>query len=95
MPPLHDEDKWAHIVFYALLTFLIARGLYRTKQNKRRAIELYLIAFLVAGIYGAIIEVIQLNFISGRQGDIVDFIAYLFGGIIAFPMHWLLNVNRK
>jgi VanZ family protein len=95
MPPLHEEDKWAHIVFYAVLTFLIARARSRQLAMQKRVWGNFIVAFLIAAIYGAIIEVIQLYFISGRHGDLEDLAANLIGGLVALPFHWLLNVKRQ
>jgi len=95
MPPLNQEDKWAHVVFYAVLTFLLARARSRQLKVQKRVLANFVMAFLIAAIYGAIIEIIQLYFIPGRHGDLMDLLANLIGGVIAFPLHWLLNVKRR
>ena len=71
-------DKVVHFgMFFILGVFLMAANyLNPSKFNK------YWLHML-AVIYGAVIEIIQLNFIYKRNGDFIDWFADIFGIIAA------------
>jgi VanZ family protein len=82
-------DKVVHAVIFAVLAFLVNYGLYRQNNTFIRKNH-YTISIISGVIYGIITEWIQLKFIPGRSGEILDWVADVAGtiaGIIAFYLY--------
>ncbi len=73
-------DKYAHIIFYTILSFSWFLALSIKNTSKYKSL---LIGFCVL-FYGIIIEVIQENYTTNREGDIYDVIANAIGILIGF-----------
>ncbi|MFK7979861.1 MAG: VanZ family protein [Saprospiraceae bacterium] len=74
-------DKVGHLVFYGALTFLIAYGFYKIKNQSINKKWLF-ISFIISSIYGILLEFMQYSFFPNRFFEILDIIANLSGSII-------------
>jgi len=72
-------DKIAHLLMYAVLTAL---WLYPISRTKRLQLRFILGIALVAGLYGALMEVCQLLLTDSRSMDPLDATANLAGALI-------------
>ena len=69
-------DKWVHIGIFSVLVFLLNWAYNSTKKAT--------LFFMLLGVflYGALVEVVQDQFITNRSFDIGDWIADVVGGFI-------------
>ena len=70
-------DKLAHVLIYMPLAFLLFISLRKSGLNK----YIFLISFLLAGIYGITDELHQ-SFVPGRDATAADAVADFFGAIL-------------
>ncbi len=80
-------DKLAHFSFFAILTYLLALGFKKRKTNRSLYNHGIKAAFLIAGIYGALLEVVQYTMIDSRSIELKDITADITGclsGIFVF-----------
>ena len=82
-------DKIAHILIFALLSFLILWGYRRKIRNNKFLLCFCLLSFLIASAYGALTEILQITIFVGRSGNIYDFCADTFGGLIGVVVFFL------
>jgi len=78
-------DKVVHFIFYAVLSFLLLYGMRKNNASFNGTLW----AFLLAIIFGVLIELIQGNFITNRNFDYYDIIANIIGssaGVILFKI---------
>ena len=74
-------DKVGHLVFYGILTFLIAYGFYKVKNqfiNKKMLFN----ALIISAVYGISMEIMQYSFFPNRYFEILDIIANISGSIV-------------
>lgn len=81
------DDKINHFGAYFLFTLLLF-NYFKTLPLKREL----LFAFIVASIYGVMMEVFQSVFTEERMFDVYDMIANAFGAVIAVLF---VNIYRK
>ncbi len=82
-----------HFIAYALLAWLACQALGSRLQH----LSTLVIAFLYASATGAILELLQANFTSSRQGDWGDILANLIGamaGCVIFSLRQRLKQNH-
>ncbi len=79
LPPILPGyfDKLAHTLIYMPLAFLFFVSLRKSGLNK----YIFLISFLLAGIYGITDELHQ-SFVPGRDAAAADVVADFFGAIL-------------
>ena len=82
-------DKIAHILIFALLSFLILWGYRRKIRNNKFLLCFCLLSFLIASAYGALTEILQITIFVGRSGNIYDCCADTFGGLIGVVVFFL------
>ena len=70
-------DKLAHVLIYMPLAFLLFISLRKSGLNK----YIFLISFMLAGIYGITDELHQ-SFVPGRDAAAADAVADFFGAIL-------------
>ena len=76
-------DKLVHMVFYALLTWLVLRGI--KKLNPRQNwVRVGLIVALSTSAFGWFIEWLQENYCQNRMFDWFDGLANMVGAGLAF-----------
>ena len=92
-PPqfISSQDKVDHFIAYALLAWLACQAL-GIRLNLSTTV---VIAFLYASTTGAILEILQANFTTSRQGDWGDIAANLLGGIAGCVVLSLRQRLRK
>ncbi len=74
-------DKVGHLVFYGVLTYLIAYGFYQYKNQSINKKSLF-IALITSSFYGISLEFMQYSFFPNRYFEILDIIANISGSII-------------
>ena len=84
-------DTIAHFVFYGVLVFLICNYLFTVQINTVN----YFYSFVIAFIYGYLIEYVQGNFIPGRFFDLYDVLSNSIGAIAGlFAYIGVRNSNK-
>jgi VanZ family protein len=81
-------DKWVHIGLFSIFTFL---GCWATQVKVKRGI---LIIFLIAVVYGILVEVVQDQFIINRSFDLGDWGADIIGSFLGV-WFWNLRYIKK
>lgn len=95
-PPQYfsNQDKIGHFIAYALLAWLACQAL----GSRLQQVSTLVLAFLYATATGAILELLQANFTSSRQGDWFDIAANLLGtltGCVVFSLRQRLKQNYE
>ena len=74
-------DKVGHLVFYGILTYLIADGFYKMKDSfiNKKTLS---ISLIISSIYGICLEFMQYSLFPNRYFEILDIIANISGSII-------------
>jgi VanZ family protein len=79
VPKMAVSDKGIHFAFYAILALLIALPL-RTNTKTAYSFVSVFVAVLVIGFsLGAVIELVQHYYITGRFGEYLDLLANTIG----------------
>jgi hypothetical protein len=84
-------DKFAHMLFYAVFVVLLAIGEVKHRRfsaNRSRSLK---VGFVLGGIYGVLIELMQAWVFTGRSYDISDIMANTIGcliGVIFFKVNF-------
>jgi VanZ family protein len=79
-------DKLVHAIIFAVFTFLVNYGFFMQKKLVYSRHH-YTISLVLGVIYSVFTEWIQLEFVVGRSGELMDIVADLTGcllGAIAF-----------
>lgn len=90
---LLSEDKLLHLIEYMIFGILVTRAFaFRMTQQ----MKIFLIAVLIAGIFGALDETYQ-NLIPGRESSYTDWIADLVGAVLGSLVYlqWKLYRDKK
>ena len=82
--------KIAHILEYAILTFLLIRGLRQEKLNIRKII----IFSLIFAVFYALTDEYHQTFILGRQGTLRD-VGIDSIGILLVSLVWYYKIRNK
>ena len=80
-------DKLAHLGMYALLTLFLIVGFRKQNWSIKLRLKAIPAAFVLAILYGGVIEWLQGTVFVGRSAELPDFIADGFGcalGCVAF-----------
>ncbi len=88
-----SEDKLLHLIEYTIFGILVTRAFtFRMTQQGK----IFLIAFLIAGIFGALDEAYQ-NLIPGRESSYADWIADLVGAALGSLLYlqWKWYRDKK
>ncbi|MGS2737859.1 VanZ family protein [Sinomicrobium sp. M5D2P17] len=88
-------DKIVHFIFYCIfliLWYYALRGGNTFGPVKKKPL---MIAFLIAFVYGTVIEVLQYTMAKGRSGDILDALANTTGMICGIFTVILVNAINK
>ena len=89
-----SQDKVGHFIAYALLAWLACQAL----GSRLKHASTLTIAFMYASATGAILELLQANLTSSRQGDWADFLANLLGalsGCVIFSLRQRLKKSHE
>ena len=77
-------DKWVHVALFAGLTFLFCWPLYNTMLSARQKVYSFIRIALAVSIWGLTTEFIQKFFVTGREFDLLDWVADSLGALLAF-----------
>lgn len=86
------DDKWAHVLIYAPLGFLVLRALHQARPQKPKTV-LFWLAVLLGCAYGVSDEIHQ-HFVPGRSCDWRDGIADGLG-VLAGALFYLYLLKKK
>ncbi len=80
---LFSPDKFGHLAFYGVLSFLLIYGFFKRKDySKKKEIQ----SIILASSFGIAMEVMQYAFFPGRYFEIMDIIANIIGSIIGLVL---------
>ena len=77
-------DKWGHAGLFGMLTLLFCWPFYNSTVNNKERLHYFIKVAFAVSVWGLTTEFIQKYFISGRAFDIMDWVADIFGALIAF-----------
>lgn len=80
-------DKWAHLVLFAVFTFLWHL------TNPIRNARFVLVLLLIAAFTGWLVEYIQGHYIPGRTQDNMDMLMDITGAILGSLMFTILSLS--
>jgi len=93
--PVNDgyTDKYVHCTFYFIFTMLwfFYFRLIKPGDNRKQR----LLVFLLAVVFGIIIEICQQLFTTDRSADITDVAANTTGSAIAILVLWLFSKRKS
>lgn len=81
MPDISNADKWAHLLMYAGLAFMMHWDLHAARLKKWK---LYFFGIVFPVAYGGIIEILQEQFFKPRSGEWGDWLADSLGAVAGF-----------
>ena len=82
-------DKIFHFLAYGLFAILWYLAFYYSFSLKKMKALIY--AFIVAVLFGIIIEILQDTMTSSRALDVYDAVANTLGALIASVLIWFIN----
>jgi VanZ family protein len=85
-------DKLVHLFIFGLLSYLLVRGFLIQESFPILKTRSRLWAFLIASLYGVLIEILQAYVFIDRSGDVRDAIADMIGAVIGI---WCFNFLMK
>jgi VanZ family protein len=91
---VNNSDKYVHLSFYLLFTFVWYQYLVRKLENTTK-FKVRLYTFLWACSYGIAIEICQGVFTKDRSADYHDIIANSSGAALAIIILWLYEKLKK
>jgi VanZ family protein len=90
-----QADKIVHAVLFGVQYFLLMYGLMR--QHSSRVYSKYVLRIIVIVVlYGAVTEILQAVLPTGRDADVMDWLADCVGTLLAFIIGsflWKMNKN--
>jgi VanZ family protein len=81
------NDKIAHLLGFFPLAFCILWGFGKQKRENFSLRKAVIAAFLIAWLYGGLIEIIQGTLVPTRFGEVLDFIADGVGAILGIGLY--------
>lgn len=93
VPDGEFTDKYVHLTFYFIFTVLWYLAL-RLKYTGS-GVKLRFTVFLMAVVFGSLIELAQQFFTTDRSADVNDALANSTGGALAVLVLWLIAKFKK
>ncbi|MGI6047842.1 MAG: VanZ family protein [Petrimonas sp.] len=90
LPPIIAWDKIAHFGMFFVLSAVSLFDYYRLHNGEPKMRRWIFWGFVLPVIYGAVIELMQKYFFLTRSAEMADFIADVFGSLIALLIALLL-----
>ena len=90
-------DKFIHILFYLILSLSLFFGFMKQpSETNRKTVYGFSLGFPI--ILGAMLEIIQWNYIASRHGEWLDLMANTAGILLAFLLYigynkWFISGN--
>lgn len=88
-----SADKFAHAFVYGLLTWLILRGIWRSKDRTITNKQIALVVLFAAG-WGVLMEFVQYAFVPGRFYEYADMLANAIGALLGWLIFTLFSRRR-
>lgn len=82
-------DKWVHFFLFLVFGALTAYGFYKQRMGSFMQQKHMVLTLLAGLIYGSITELLQLFFFIGRNANMADVVANIFGtifGVLLFRL---------
>ncbi|MFA6924093.1 MAG: VanZ family protein [Bacteroidales bacterium] len=89
-----SADKIVHFGLYCVFNFLLIFGFKRQYTSNRLRYKSYSYSFIIAVIYGGMLEIFQKYFFTGRTCDIMDFMANVAGCLSGIFIYWAISKNQ-
>jgi len=84
-----NEDKLAHILMYAIFSFLLGRRIIGVRPFN------WLLVILITSSYGILMEILQELLIAGRQFEFLDILANIFGSLSGTMLIYMLYKRKS
>ncbi|MDX9847635.1 MAG: VanZ family protein [Tenuifilaceae bacterium] len=84
-------DKIVHFVLFFVLAILLISEFNTLRKEGELTRMSAVIALAVSVVYGLIIELLQLYFLTTRSGSLYDFAANVMGAIVAVLLYKTIN----
>jgi VanZ family protein len=84
-------DKWVHAGIFLILCIL----LFVVAIKKQQSFGLVMVYFILAVIYGGLLEIMQAKLFSNRSADWQDFVANSVGCFVALLMFKRLRTSFR
>lgn len=88
-----NKDKLVHFTFYFVFTFLWVLDLYKSKRFTPKKARVFV--FIIAVVFGIIIEICQGMFTAERSPDVLDVLANTSGSATAILLLWIFEKNKR
>lgn len=85
---LWSPDKFGHVIFYCIFSYLIMYALHRQKERIKSGRVIF-IGVLTACTYGLLMEFLQRFFSPSRYFELLDIIANIIGSFTAILIYKL------
>ncbi len=83
-------DKVVHAFFYAVLVELMIVGFIKQYTFRRLRFSAVTVSMVFGIFYGGVIEFLQATVFTGRQGDVMDWIADTIGCLIGMLVFYAI-----
>lgn len=90
-----SPDKLVHLTMYAVLVFVLLRGLRKQKQQHEISKTLMYCVIGIGIAFGGITEVLQNIVFIHRNGNIYDFIADIIGCLTGLLLYLLYQRKKN
>jgi len=89
---IQHKDKIVHFTFYLVFTLLWVLDLIKTKRFSPKKARI--VVFIIAVLFGIIIEICQGLFTKERSPDALDVLANTSGSATAILLLWIFNKKK-
>lgn len=94
-PSIPCLDKAIHIIMFAVFTWLLVWDRVRIRTLKRPAFRNYIVALILAFLFGSAIELLQKASCLGRSAELSDVICDITGSLVSVGIMAILYSIRK
>ena len=88
-------DKVFHFGVFAILSLVLMTGFKRQYYSNKLRYYAYLAAIIISILYGALIELSQIVFFNGREGEWLDLLANSLGAIFGYGLFKIIYGNTR
>ena len=86
-------DKVIHFIEYSALSLIMSIGLKRQYSFPKIRSNAFKISISFSILYGGIIELTQILFFNGREGDLLDILANSLGALFGYVLFKIIYGN--
>ena len=88
-----NPDKIFHFGIFAILSLILSVGLKRQYSFPKLRSNAFKISISFSILYGGIIELTQILFFNGREGDLLDILANSLGALFGYVLFKIIYGN--